>query len=168
MTSNSLFTRIFSFSDASRWLALAMLLVFGATSLQALPTANLPWTTNYANAVTQAKKENKKILLNITGSDWCPWCVKLDEDVFNTPEFGRYARSHYVLVTVDFPRKTKLPDALAKQNYLLKEKYAPDAGFPAIVLLGADEKPLNLLNGYLPGGPTRYLAALDKDFAAGK
>ncbi len=163
----------FSFNAPSRVtlffrcsLALAVLALGGVTAVRALPTANPVWKTNYAEAVAQAKKENKKILLNFSGSDWCPWCLKLDQDVFNTAEFAQYARSHYVLVLADFPRRTPPPAALAQQNMALKEKFAPDEGFPTTVLLSPTEKPLNVLSGYVPSGPGKYLTALDKDYAA--
>ena len=31
------------------------------------------WTDDYTKAVAQAKAENKAILLDFTGSDWCGW-----------------------------------------------------------------------------------------------
>jgi len=64
----------------------------------------------------QAKSEGKQVLLNFTGSDWCVNCFRLDDEVFSKPEFADYARSHYVLVTLDFPIKKELSEKVTKQN----------------------------------------------------
>jgi thiol:disulfide interchange protein len=45
------------------------------------------WETDYSAALAQAGKEQKLVLLDFTGSDWCTWCMKLDRDVFSKPEF---------------------------------------------------------------------------------
>ena len=32
-------------------------------------------------AVAQAKEQGKDLLVDFTGSDWCAWCIRLDEEV---------------------------------------------------------------------------------------
>src|SRR5215213_4076122 len=98
--------------------------------------AGTGWSDEYETALAQAKKENKKILLDFTGSDWCGWCKKLDAEVFSQPEFKEYAAKKLVLVEVDFPRGFKLPEATKKQNDALQSKYRIQ-GFPTIVLLSS-------------------------------
>src|SRR5262245_5687193 len=49
------------------------------------------WLDDFEKAKAQAKAENKKILLDFTGSDWCGWCKKLDAEVFSQSEFRDYA-----------------------------------------------------------------------------
>ena len=63
------------------------------------------WGDDFDKAMTQAKTEKKLVLLDFTGSDWCPWCMKLDKEVFAKPDFKSYAKDHLVLVTVDYPQK---------------------------------------------------------------
>ena len=43
------------------------------------------------DAKALAKKENKLILADFTGSDWCGWCIKLKDEVFSKPEFQTWA-----------------------------------------------------------------------------
>ena len=62
------------------------------------------WTDDYTKATAQAKAENKAILLDFTGSDWCGWCMKMKKETLDTPQFKTYAQQNLVLVTVDFPR----------------------------------------------------------------
>ena len=35
--------------------------------------AEAKWLTDLPTAQAQAKKENKQVLLDFTGSDWCGW-----------------------------------------------------------------------------------------------
>ena len=37
------------------------------------------WMTDFEAAQVKAKAENKPMLLDFTGSDWCGWCIKLDK-----------------------------------------------------------------------------------------
>ena len=54
------------------------------------------WTDDYNKAVERAKAENKAILLDFTGSDWCGWCMKMKEETLGTPQFTAYARQNLV------------------------------------------------------------------------
>ncbi|MCU0405895.1 MAG: thioredoxin family protein, partial [Ignavibacteriaceae bacterium] len=58
----------------------------------------LNWNGNLEKAVEQAKKENKTVLVNFTGSDWCIWCKRLSSEVFQQKEFEEYAKKSLVLV----------------------------------------------------------------------
>ncbi len=116
------------------------------------------WETDYAGAVSKAKSENKLVLLNFTGSDWCGWCHKLKREVFNEAVFQQYANESLVLVEVDFPRKKNLPKKVKEQNKALLDKYGVK-GFPTILLLDADER-LILKTGYRKGGAAPYVRHL--------
>lgn len=48
---------------------------------------DLVWHTNVKEAIDLAKKEDKPLFLFFTGSDWCGWCIRLQKEVFKTPEF---------------------------------------------------------------------------------
>ena len=63
------------------------------------------WLEDFEKAKAQAKAENKKILLDFTGSDWCGWCIKLDKEVFSQQAWKDYAAKNLVLVELDFPAK---------------------------------------------------------------
>ena len=65
---------------------------------------NLEWETNLEKAIKKAKQENKTILVNFTGSDWCIWCKRLTDEVFSKSEFEDYAKEKLILVKLDFPR----------------------------------------------------------------
>src|SRR5258708_33083688 len=74
------------------------------------------WMTDLPSAQATAKAENKVVLLNFTGSDWCGWCIRLRSEVFSQPEFDAYSNDHLVLVEADFPRRKALPADLQQPN----------------------------------------------------
>ena len=49
--------------------------------------AESPWTTSVPDAEKQAQKEHKLVLLDFTGSDWCPPCRELETETFSNSEF---------------------------------------------------------------------------------
>ena len=121
--------------------------------------AELKWLTDLPAAQAQARKEDKLVLMDFTGSDWCGWCIKLNKEVFNTPEFAAYAKANLVLVELDFPRKPQ-PAALQKANEALKGKYGA-SGFPTIIVIDSSGKEVWKQVGYMEGGPAAWIAKLD-------
>ena len=133
---------------------LTLWLAFTATA------GDLTWLTDLPAAQAQAKKEKKLVLMDFTGSDWCGWCIKLNKEVFNTPEFAAYAKDNLVLVELDFPRNKPQSDALKKANAALQTKHGAD-GFPTIVVLNNDGKEVWKQVGYMAGGSKAWIAKLD-------
>jgi thioredoxin-related protein len=121
------------------------------------------WQTDYDKALATAKAENKRVLLDFTGSDWCGPCIALKKRVFTQPEFAEYAGKNFVLVEVDYPNKKAQPDDVKQQNERLKKQYGiEDKGFPTIVVLGSDGKVLGEFSGYRGEGPADFIAKVDK------
>jgi thiol:disulfide interchange protein len=96
--------------------------------------AEIHWTEDYPAALAQAKAENKLLLLNFTGTDWCVPCQILEHTVFDSPGFRTWAGDKYILVTLDFPNRKQQDDALKARNKTLKEQYKVE-GFPTILIL---------------------------------
>ena len=97
------------------------------------------WTSDFAAAKAQAAKEGKDLLIDFTGSDWCGWCIKLNNEVFQHDPFKKGVADKFVLVELDYPRdKSKLDEKTIKQNDELKSTYEPQ-GFPTILLTNAME-----------------------------
>ena len=116
------------------------------------------WLTDFEQARTRAKETGRPILVNFSGSDWCGWCIRLDKQVLQKPEFKTYAKDSLVLFNADFPRQTKLPENLARQNQTLAERYSVE-GFPTVLLLNAKGRVIGR-TGYRAGGPEAYVAHL--------
>lgn len=106
------------------------------------------WTENFTEAKASAEKESKDLLLEFTGSDWCPYCVKLHKEVFETSDFKSKAPKEFVLVELDFPQGKKQEESIKSQNQGLQEKYGID-GFPTVLLTDPSGVPYAKL-GYGP------------------
>jgi protein disulfide-isomerase len=119
------------------------------------------WLTDLPKAQAKAKTENKMVLLDFTGSDWCGWCIKFDKDVLATKEFKDYAAKNLVLVQLDFPNKKPQSDELKKANAALQKKYDV-SGYPTFVVLDKDGKEVGRQVGYLKGGPEAFIAKLNE------
>ena len=135
------------------------LIAFAALAVLPACAEDLTWQTDVAKAQEQAKADKKLVLMNFTGSDWCPWCWRLRDEIFKTPEFADYAKKNLVLVEVDFPRKKELPADQKKANKELQTKYKIE-GFPTVVVLNGDGKEVGRL-GYMQGGPKPFTKKLD-------
>ena len=122
--------------------------------------SELSWGTDLPTALNQARSENKLVLLDFTGSDWCGWCIKFDHDVLSTDKFAGYAKNKLVLVKLDFPHHKPQSDALKRANQELATRYHVD-GFPTYVLLNFAGKELGRQVGYAEGGPDAFIAELD-------
>jgi thiol-disulfide isomerase/thioredoxin len=127
--------------------------------LTAVLSAAPVWLTDLDAAKAQGVKENKPVLVDFTGSDWCPPCKSLHKVVFESPEFAA-AASLYVLVELDFPRNKPQTPELKAKNREWQQKYAVSS-FPTILLLDAKSgEVFGRVGGF--GGQTakEYLAKL--------
>lgn len=95
------------------------------------------WHDSLTNAIAEAQSSDKLILADFTGSDWCHYCVKLKDEVFRTPEFNAWANDNVVLLEVDSPKQTRLPQAIHDQNEMLKTRFNITS-FPTVLLLDTD------------------------------
>ena len=118
------------------------------------------WKTDFAAALEEAKAQNKSILVDFTGSDWCGWCIKLNKEVFSQTAFKEFAASELVLVKIDFPIKKTQSEALVAQNKALADKYEVH-GYPTILLLSPQGKLIGR-TGYKAGGPETYIEHIKK------
>ena len=147
-------------------LFLLALIVFAANTNRAVAAeGSANWLTDFEAAKEVAASEDKPLLLDFTGSDWCIWCIRLKDEVFTREAFTDYAEDELVLVELDFPRGKSQTEELKAQNAALAEKYGV-RGFPTIVLLSPDGDLIDK-TGYRKGGPEAYVAHL-KELLASK
>lgn len=132
------------------------LLLISAISLMAKPD----WSEDYKASLTKAKADDKMILLDFTGSDWCGWCMKIDKEIFSQAEFKDYAKKNLELVELDFPKKRELSAKVKAQNEKLAKEYGI-RGFPTIIVLNSKGDKVGEL-GYMEGGPQAFIDELEK------
>jgi protein disulfide-isomerase len=133
-------------------ITVASLVAFSAASM----AAESGWLTDYEAAKKQAKEQNRPILINFTGTDWCGWCIKIEKEIFSKDEFKAYAKENLVLMEVDFPEKKKQSDEVKAQNKVLDKEFKIE-GYPTIFLIDAEGKKLSEDIGYRKGGAQAYV-----------
>ncbi len=139
-----------------------LVLLFTATfATFTLLAAEGEWLTDLAKAQAQAKAEKKLVLLDFTGSDWCPPCKNLHKTVLTSEEFTKFAKGNLVLVEVDFPRNKPQSAELKAANGKLSSKFKIE-GYPTIIVLDASGKEVFKQVGYGGTSAKEYVADLAK------
>ncbi len=119
------------------------------------------WLTDLPKALDKAKAEKKMVLMDFTGSDWCPPCKALHKTVLTSPEFEAYAETNLILVEVDFPNEKPQTEELKASNKVLAQKYEIE-GYPTVIVLDALGNQLSKKVGYSGTTTKSFIADLEK------
>lgn len=93
------------------------------------PNANAK--ADIENAIKQAIKENKHVLVQV-GGNWCPWCVKLHNYFQSEATVKEVLTNNYIVVKVNYSKENKNPE-------VLKMLENPQRfGFPVLVVLNSN------------------------------
>lgn len=137
---------------------LFLIFLFVGIICTAQTSDNVTWHTNIEKALEKASKEEKKVLIYFSGSDWCKPCIELKKEVFATDIFKNKANKEFVLVNIDFPRnRRKLPKE--QRNYIEQaaEKYNSKGAFPMVAVLNSKGKMLTSIDGYKSESASYYI-----------
>ncbi len=124
------------------------------------PGQAVEWRTDLPQAAADASENQRLLLLNFSGSDWCGWCKKLDAEVFSQPAYQTFAAAHLVSVIADFPQAKPQEEALRIQNERLQQFFQVE-GFPTLLLFSPEGELIGQL-GYQPGGPEAFIQAIQQ------
>jgi len=110
--------------------------------------SSLPWLTNLEEAEKISAEKELPILIYFTGSDWCPPCVALKKDFFETADFAERAKG-LVLVMIDYPRRLDIiSEEQRAYNKKIISKYNSNKSFPKIVMVNKKGHELGKISGY--------------------
>ncbi len=98
------------------------------------------WIQDYSEGLKLARLYNKPLLLFFTGSDWCGYCEEMQKNIFQTAEFAEKAKD-YILVELDYPRETELPENIRMQNEVILDAFNIQ-GFPTVVVEKSNGMPI--------------------------
>lgn len=122
-----------------------------ATIVAIAPAHAAEWLTDLDAAKAKALAENKLILVDFTGSDWCGWCIRMRSTILNTPAFQQYAADKFVLMEVDVPRNVnKIGAELHARNVALAKHYNITS-YPSVLVLSPDGR---IQGGFIGGRDT--------------
>jgi len=142
------------------FLVISMCLSSIAMAQSAYKATQDGWLFNIEEAYQQSQESGKPILANFTGSDWCGWCKKLAANVFVKDEFKEWAEENVILLELDFPRRTNIPNNIRQQNNNLKNAFKV-TGFPTIWVFFMDKDENNQFN-INALGKTGYTKTVDQ------
>lgn len=129
------------------------LLLTGAGLLFNPLEANLPWSANESEVMDKARQSSLPVVVFFTGTGWCTWCVKLEREVLDKPEFAKKIEGKVLLLKADFPNSSEASINASPYKKLM-DKYGVE-GFPTLVVINSKgEKMFEM--GYEPGGPEKY------------
>ena len=150
--------------NSSRTLLLPLLaaaLCAGAGEPVAVDGAELGvWTQDYAAATNAAAASGKPVFLDFTGSDWCGWCMLMEDKVFSTDTWKGWAATNLYLVTLDFPHdKSIVPEKYKARNDELKKEHGVH-GYPTYVVLDSQGRRLGRLGASRNATPGKFIREL--------
>lgn len=138
---------------------LCLCLSMQASNLFAEPGRNgIEWLTSYDEAIKKAQATQKPIVLFFTGSDWCGWCTKLEEESLNTPQFAEAVGDKLIFVKLDFPMYKAQDPKITAQNKQLQKRFDVRS-YPSIIILDANQNKIGN-TGYRAGGGKQFAAHL--------
>lgn len=118
--------------------------VLGVLSLASavVCSASPVWETDWSKALEKAGKSGQPVLVDFTGSDWCPGCIYLRKNIFDTDAFAKYAGdNNFMLMELDFPRtEGKMPPEQLKFHEELMRRYGISV-FPSVLLMEGNGAP---------------------------
>ena len=123
------------------------MILFGCLACQALfASSPITWVSDYQEALEQAHRDEKPLLLFFTGSDWSGWGMKMKKEILDSPQFAEKVGNHFVFVEIDFPKHKNLSLDESEQNVQLKEKM-DISEYPRLVVMDSAEREIARL-GY--------------------
>jgi thiol:disulfide interchange protein len=109
--------------------------------------AEINWRDNWDSALEEAKKENRRVLLELY-MDGCPHCMRLHSETHADAGVVQVVNSQYIPVRLD-----------GRQNMDIVKKFNV-TGAPTTLVFGADGKELQRFPGYYSAAD--YLNQLEK------
>lgn len=138
-----------------QWFVLAVMAAVAAAPSGAARASDR-WLTSYETALETAQKTGRPVLTIFTGSDWCPHCRTLEDNVLATETFLDWADERVVLLMIDLPQQG-ISQAVRSERSQVCIKYGVRT-FPSALLIDPEGKKLALQTGYTGQPASTWIA----------
>tara|TARA_B110000037_G_scaffold81537_1_gene97107 strand:+ start:1458 stop:1901 length:444 start_codon:yes stop_codon:yes gene_type:complete len=118
------------------------------------------WNSDLDLAMEDAASEEKAVLLYFTGSDWCHWCRKLDNELFADTPYRKRLLDSVIPVLLDFPRGRSIAPGTLRKNRIEKHKWSVDT-FPTVILFDPKSGEELWRHSYMSVELEEYLEAVE-------
>ncbi|MEO8512402.1 MAG: thioredoxin fold domain-containing protein [Ignavibacteria bacterium] len=92
-----------------------------------------------ADMLAMAKAENKLVMIDVM-TDWCKWCIELDNKVYSKKDISDFANANQINYKIDAEKGEGVDFA---KKYKIQ-------GFPSILFLDGDGNEVDRVYGYVP------------------
>ncbi len=137
-------------------LAFAAFVAAASLSCGVASASSERWLTSYETAMETARETGRPVLTIFTGSDWCPHCRTLEDNVLATDTFLDWAEDRVVLLMIDLPQHG-ISQAVRSERSRVCIKYGVRT-FPSALLIGPDGQKLAIQSGYTGQSPSTWVA----------
>ncbi len=138
-----------------------LLFIFLITGFSAFSQTKsaIKWLS-FQEAVEQAKKEPKKVFIDVY-TDWCGWCKKMDATTFANPVIADYMSKNYYAVKFDAERSDTLvfldrtfvnknPGKSRSSHELAQALLQGKMSYPSYVIMDETMRIISVVPGYFP------------------
>jgi thioredoxin-related protein len=137
----------------------AACLLISAAALFAAEDGIYSWSTEIDEAADEAQRQDQLLFVYFSGSDWCPYCQRLNKEVLETERFSSFMQEHFVPVLIDFPRQREQAESKREANAALARRLGI-RGVPTILVMKPESREVIKKLGYDSGGPEYYISTL--------
>lgn len=127
-------------------MVLAGVLALACLCMAVPVNASEGWLTDYDAAMAKAEETGRPVLTIFTGSDWCPHCLTLEENVLATDTFLSWAEENVVLLMIDLPQSGISPEVRSQRSQVCI-KYGVRT-FPSALLIAPTGEKITVKTGY--------------------
>jgi thiol-disulfide isomerase/thioredoxin len=116
------------------------------------------WLTSYEEALAAAEQTGRPVLTIFTGSDWCPHCRTLENNVLHTETFKEWASDRLVLLMIDLPQH-----GISAEERKARSRVCVKYGvriFPSALLIAPDGSKIALQTGYSGQSAVTWVASM--------
>lgn len=116
---------------------------------------------DYALGLSEARAENKPMLVEFTGTDWSEFSQELDGDVTSKPEFKQFVAEHFIFVVINLPRQKLDPEEPGDKHIIDLETRYSIHDVPTLLVVDTEERQRGRVTGYGAGnGVASVIASL--------
>lgn len=150
--------RCFTLCALSVWLCVSFVTAPLSAQETSPPEGYIYEWENYIELALEESEPSEYVFVYFAGSDWCPHCMRFEEEVLDAPVFRRYLEGSFIPVLIDSPRYYTLSPAQKAYNDFSLDKYEVQF-FPTVVILDSEGEVVATV-GYEQQGANGFIKTL--------